>query len=88
MCSLERMKEAATLQKPRGSEALMGEVDRLQVHDESGTTLIPPHICWNCQNKQAFFHLRLWAFELKLRMDGHPWNQVRTPARRSEDFPE
>lgn len=40
------------------------------------------------QFRWIFFHLRLWAFELKLWMDGFPWKQVRILARKSEDFPE
>ena len=34
----------------------------------------------------AFFHLRLWAFELKLWLDGLSWKQVRIVAERSKDL--
>jgi hypothetical protein len=34
----------------------------------------------------AFFHLRLWAFELKLWLDGLSWEQVRMVAERSKDL--
>jgi hypothetical protein len=34
----------------------------------------------------AFFHLRLWAFELKLWLDGLSWEQVRIVADRSKDL--
>ena len=38
------------------------------------------------QLRWAFFHLRLWAFELKLWMDGLSWEQVRIVAERSKDL--
>jgi hypothetical protein len=38
------------------------------------------------QLRLAFFHLRLWAFELKLWMDGLSWEQVRIVAERSKDL--
>ena len=39
------------------------------------------------QIRWAFFHLRLWAFELKLWMDGLPWEDVRfIVAERSKDL--
>jgi hypothetical protein len=28
------------------------------------------------QLRWAFFHLRLWSFELKLWMDGLPWERI------------
>ena len=34
----------------------------------------------------AFFHLRLWAFELKPWLDGLSWKQVRIVAERSKDL--
>jgi hypothetical protein len=36
------------------------------------------------QLKWAFFHVRLWAFELKLWLDGLSWEQVRIVAERSK----
>jgi hypothetical protein len=38
------------------------------------------------QLRWAFFRLRLWAFELKLWMDGLPWEEVRSFAERSKDL--
>jgi len=38
------------------------------------------------QLRWIFFHLRLWAFELQLWMDGLPWEQVRTVAEPSKDL--
>jgi hypothetical protein len=38
------------------------------------------HIRW------AFFQLRLWAFELKLWLDGLSWEQVRIVAERSKNL--
>ena len=39
------------------------------------------------QLRWAFFRLRLWAFELKLWMDGLPWEQVRViVAERSKEL--
>ena len=38
------------------------------------------------QLRWVFFHLRLWAFELQLWMDGLPWEEVRTFADRSKDL--
>ena len=37
-------------------------------------------------SRWAFFHLRLWAFELKLWMDGLSWEQVRIAAESSKDL--
>jgi hypothetical protein len=37
------------------------------------------------QLRWAFFHLRLWAFELELWLDGLSWEQVRIVAERSKD---
>jgi len=38
------------------------------------------------QLRWAFFHLKLWAFELKLWMDGLPWEDARFLAeKRSKD---
>ena len=34
----------------------------------------------------AFFHLRLWDFELKQWLDGLSWEQVRIVAERSKDL--
>jgi hypothetical protein len=34
----------------------------------------------------AFFHLRLWAFELKQWLDGLSWEQVRIVAERQKDL--
>jgi len=38
------------------------------------------------QLRWAFFHSRLWTFELKLWLDGLSWEQVRIVAERSKDF--
>ena len=39
------------------------------------------------QLRWAFFQLMLWAFELKLWMDGLPWEQLRIiVAERSKDL--
>ena len=38
------------------------------------------------QFRWALFHVRLWAFELKLWMDGLPWEEVRILAERSKDL--
>jgi hypothetical protein len=39
------------------------------------------------QFRWAFFQLMLWAFELKLWMDGLPWEQLRIiVAERSKDL--
>ena len=38
------------------------------------------------QLRWALFRLRLWAFELKLWMDGLPWEEVRILAERSKDL--
>jgi hypothetical protein len=38
------------------------------------------------QLRWAVFQVRLWAFELKLWMDGLPWEEVRTLAERSKDL--
>ena len=38
------------------------------------------------QIRWAFFHVRLWAFELKLWMDGLPWEHVCIVAERAKEL--